>query len=155
MGVSDEQANIASYSNSPESRTLLSPAGYGNRHKPIVLIIGSTGTVGRHLASQLRRQADAIHVRDASRHADQVQQWRKTGRDAVYIDLDQPSTFPVALVNVDRLFLLITYTVSMLTQKKTLVDAAKKAGVSHIVHLDISAEWDSTVPHYTWHQLIE
>ena len=43
----------------------------------------------------------------------------------------------------------------MLVQSKTIVDAAKKAGVQQIVHLGIFAEWDCSDPHFAWHQLIE
>jgi uncharacterized protein YbjT (DUF2867 family) len=35
------------------------------------------------------------------------------------------------------------------------VDAARKAGVSHIVHQGIFGEWDCTDPHFAWHQMIE
>ena len=123
--------------------------------KSTVLLIGSTGNIGRYLTTELQHHSDSVKIRYVSRHEQQVQQWREEGRDAVFLDLDIPSSFPYALVNVDRVFLLTTYTVSMLTQSKTLIDAAKKAGVSHIVHLGIFADWDTTVPHYTWHQLIE
>lgn len=58
-------------------------------------------------------------------------------------------------VHTDRLFLLTGYTVAMVTQSKTLVDAAKKAGVKHIVHLGVFAEWDCTDPHFAWHLMIE
>ena len=60
-----------------------------------------------------------------------------------------------ALAGVDRLFLLTGYTVDMLVQSKTLVDAAKKAGVRHIVHQGIFGQWDCTDPHFAWHQMIE
>ena len=43
----------------------------------------------------------------------------------------------------------------MLTQCKTLVDAAVKAGVSHIVRQGVFANWDVTDPHFVWHQMIE
>ena len=43
----------------------------------------------------------------------------------------------------------------MLVQSKTLVDAARKAGVRHIVHLGIFGQWDCTDPHFAWHQMIE
>jgi hypothetical protein len=36
----------------------------------------------------------------------------------------------------------------MLAQSKTLIDAAKKAGVKHIVHLGTFGEWDVTVDHF-------
>ena len=50
---------------------------------------------------------------------------------------------------------LTGYTVAMLTQCKTLVDAAVKAGVSHIVRQGVFANWDVTDPHFVWHQMIE
>jgi len=49
------------------------------------------------------------------------------------------------------LFLLTGYTVDMLVQSKTLVDAAKKAGVRHIVHQGVFGQWDCTDPHFAWH----
>jgi NAD(P)H dehydrogenase (quinone) len=69
--------------------------------------------------------------------------------------MDDPRTFALAMAGVDRLFLLTGYTVAMVTQSKTLVDAAKKAGVKHIVHLGVFAEWDCTDPHFAWHLMIE
>lgn len=73
----------------------------------------------------------------------------------MFLDLDDPKTFAFALAGVDRVFLLTGYTVAMLTESKTLVDAAKKAGVSHIVHVGVFAEWDTTDAHFAWHQMIE
>lgn len=43
----------------------------------------------------------------------------------------------------------------MLHQSKTLVDAAKKACVRHIVHQGIFGEWDCTDSHFAWHQMTE
>lgn len=77
------------------------------------------------------------------------------GKDCKFLDLDDPTTFALALAGVDRVFLLTGYTVGMLTQSKTLVDAAKKAGVSHIVHVGVFAEWNTTDAHFAWHQMIE
>jgi uncharacterized protein YbjT (DUF2867 family) len=60
-----------------------------------------------------------------------------------------PAAFGSALAGVDRLYLLTGYTVAMVNQSKTLVDAAKKAHVQHIVHQGIFGEWDCTDPHFT------
>ena len=46
------------------------------------------------------------------------------------VDLDRPETFREALTEVDRLFLATGYTVAMVHQSKTIVDAAADAGVS-------------------------
>ncbi|WP_434388541.1 NmrA family NAD(P)-binding protein [Melittangium boletus] len=120
---------------------------------PTVLVIGSSGTVGQHLLKEL--EGTSVNVRIASRKQDVVERLRAEGKESVLLDLDDPRTFGLALANVDRVFLLTGYTVAMLTQSKTLVDAARKAGVSHLVHVGVFAEWDCTDPHFVWHQLIE
>jgi NAD(P)H dehydrogenase (quinone) len=122
---------------------------------PVVLVIGTTGTVGQHLLADFDREAGDVEVRWAARRSEQVDELQAAGREAVRLDLDDPSTFAHALHGVDRVFLLTGYTVAMLTQSKTLVDAAVKAGVSHIVHQGVFANWDTTDPHFVWHQMIE
>lgn len=125
-----------------------------NNKKPIVLVLGSTGQVGKLIVEALSQTSD-VQIRLTNRRPEQVETLRAQGQDAVYLDLDDPRTFASALAGVDRLFLLTGYTVAMLVQSKTLIDAAKKAGVQHIVHLGIFGEWDCTDPHFAWHQMIE
>ena len=120
---------------------------------PTVLVLGASGTVGKQVVKELEDKA--VKVRITSRKHDVVEQLRSEGKDCVYLDLDDPRTFALALANVDRIFLLTGYTVAMVTQSKTVVDAAKKAGVSHIVHVGVFAEWDTTDAHFAWHQMIE
>lgn len=122
--------------------------------KPTVLVLGSSGQIGQLVVKELAQSPD-VHLRLSSRRPPEVERLRQAGKDAVHLDLDDPSTFALALAGVDRLFLLTGYTVAMLTQSKTLVDAARKAGVRHIVHLGVFAEWDCTDPHFAWHLLIE
>lgn len=125
-----------------------------NSRKPIVLVLGSTGQIGQLIVKALSQTSD-VQIRLTSRRSEQVEKFRSQGQDAVYLDLNDPRTFAGALYGVDRIFLLTGYTVDMLVQSKTLIDAAKKAGVKHIVHLGIFGEWDSTDTHFVWHQLIE
>lgn len=125
-----------------------------NTQKPTVLVLGSSGQVGQLVVKELAGTQD-VNVRLTSRRKPDVKRWRGEGKDAVHLDLDDPKTFGLALAGVDRVFLLTGYTVAMLAQSKTFVDAAKKAGVEHIVHLGVFAEWDCTDPHFTWHQLVE
>lgn len=124
-----------------------------NIQKPIVLILGASGTIGSQIVKEL--EGTDVHLRIASRKQDIVEQLCREGKDGVYLDLDKPQSFALALAGVDRVFLLTGYSVAMLTQSKTLVDAAKKAGVSHIVHVGVFAEWDTTDAHFVWHQMIE
>ncbi|OXR38745.1 hypothetical protein PSJE_00535 [Pseudomonas jessenii] len=122
--------------------------------KPRVLVIGSSGQVGKKVVSNLEGNLD-VDVRITSRRLEEVYRLSGEGKDIVHLDLDDPRTFGAALAGVDRVFLLTGYTVAMLAQSKTLVDAASKAGVKHIVHLGVFGEWDCTGPAFAWHQLVE
>jgi NAD(P)H dehydrogenase (quinone) len=123
--------------------------------RPVVLVIGTTGQVGRLILDEFDQHPGDVQVRYAARRPEQVDELLAAGREAVRLDLDDPSTFAHALHGVDRVYLLTGYTVAMLAQSKTLVDAAVKAGVSHIVHQGVFANWDVTDPHFVWHQMIE
>lgn len=122
---------------------------------PLILVVGSSGVTGRLIVDQLDQRSSNVRLRLTSRDPDEVDRLRARGRDAVLLDLDDPMTFPAALHGVDRAYLLTGYTVAMLAQSKTFVDAARKAGVAHIVHQGVFGNWDCTDPHFAWHQLVE
>lgn len=126
-----------------------------HNQKPVVLLLGVTGQVGSLIAEHLHKQ-DAIALRVTTRKKQQLATLKEKFGDAVYLDLDDPRTFAPALQGVDRLFLLTGYSVSMLVQSKAMVDACKKAGVKHIVHLGVfTPQPDCYDPHFAWHQMIE
>lgn len=122
---------------------------------PVVFLVGATGQTGKLMVEQFDRNPGAVHLRLGVRSAAELARLRAEGRDAVHFDLDDPRTFGAALAGVDSLYLLTGYTIAMITQSKTLVDAAQKAGVSHIVNQGVFAEWDCTDPHFAWFSLVE
>jgi NAD(P)H dehydrogenase (quinone) len=124
-----------------------------NNQYPTVLVLGASGTIGKQVIKEL--EGKPVNVRITSRKHEVVEKLCSEGKDCKFLDLDDPRTFALALAGIDRVFLLTGYTVGMLTQSKTLVDAAVKAGVSHIVHVGVFAEWDTTDAHFAWHQMIE
>jgi uncharacterized protein YbjT (DUF2867 family) len=64
-----------------------------NENKLRALILGATGRTGSKVISELER-IDAVQVVYSSRKLAQVEAWRRDGKDAVLLDLDQPETFP-------------------------------------------------------------
>src|SRR5438309_49055 len=126
----------------------------GNR-KNRILALGASGLTGGAIASTLDRGPADIEVVRAARKKEQVEAWKRQGKQAVYLDLDDARTFPAALEGIDRLFLLTGYTIAMLHQSKTLVDAAADSGVSFIVHQGIFGNGRSTDPHFAWHEMVE
>jgi len=119
-----------------------------------VLILGATGRTGSKVISEFKR-IDTVQVVYSSRKLAQVEAWRRDGKDAVLLDLDQPETFPDALIGIDRLFLITGYTVAMVHQSKTIMDAAADAGVKFIVHLGIYGNGRLTYQYATWHEMVE
>lgn len=124
-------------------------------NKPVIFLVGATGQTGQLILKELDAGSDDVHVRLGIRSQADIDRLRGEGRDAVHFDLDDPRTFGIALAGVDRLYLLTGYTVAMTHQSKTVIDAAKKAGVSHIVNQGVFAEWDCTDPHFAWFGLVE
>jgi NAD(P)H dehydrogenase (quinone) len=60
------------------------------------------------------------------------------------------------LKNITGVFLINGYTVDMLVQSKALVDAARRNGVKHIVHLGaFTLDHDAYSTVFAWHQMIE
>ena len=120
-----------------------------------ILILGATGQVGKLICDQLKNDAQ-VELVVATRRQAQLEQLSNLYGQAVYLDLDKPETFAKPLQGINKLFLLTGYSVSMLVQSKTVIDAAITAGVEHIVHFGVfSQEWNCTAPHFAWHQMIE
>ena len=124
-------------------------------HQTHILVTGVTGATGRLIAAEIEASSADVTLRYSSRRPEQVEAWRADGKDAVLMDFDDPTSFGPALAGIDRLYIITAYTVDMLVHSKTLVDAAVKAGVTHIVHQGLFAAWDVTDPHCAWHKMIE
>ena len=122
---------------------------------PRILILGATGITGKTVVEKLKDRKETFNVVLASRKKEQVIKWQQEGKDAVYIDLNDARTFADALNGIDRIYLVTGYTVEMIHQSKTLVDAAVDAGVEFIVHLGIFGNGRMTDPHFAWHEIID
>jgi NAD(P)H dehydrogenase (quinone) len=140
---------------SPRNHGLEMARNHNAGNRPRILILGSTGRIGQAVIAALEQTPDSHQTVYASRNRDQVETWQREGKDAVYLDLDDPRTFAAALRGVDRLYLATGYTIQMVHQSKTIVDAAVDAGVQFIVHLGIFGNGRMTDPHFAWHELVE
>ena len=124
------------------------------KSRPRILVLGSSGSVGGAVLHDLNAYPDLDVVR-TTRDPRQAKVWKAEGKPVVILDLDDPRSFPAALQGVDRLFIMTGYTINMVHQVKTVVDAAVQAGVGFIVHLGVFGNGKSTDPHYAWHELVE
>src|SRR6201982_2546553 len=119
-----------------------------------LLVLGVTGQVGKLVATNLKRSEAYFSV--GSRRRANLEELSNQFGSSRFIDLDDPRTFNEALKNVSSIFLITGYTVDMLVQSKTLIDAAKRNGVNHVVHLGaFTRERDTYTTVFAWHQMIE
>jgi len=125
--------------------------------RPKALVLGATGSIGRPLIRDLLADPgpERVRVVAAVRDVAKADSFRNEGIDTVHLDLNDPAAVAASLAGIDRVFLLTGYSVEMLAQSKAVVDAAKKAGVKHVVHLGAYATDDTTVIHLGWHQFAE
>jgi len=119
-----------------------------------LLVLGVTGQVGQLVARHLRRSE--AHFTVGSRRKANLAELADHFGASRFIDLDDTRTFNEALKDIHGIFLITGYTVAMLVQSKSLIDAAKRNGVTHIVHLGaFTREHDSYATVFAWHQMIE
>jgi uncharacterized protein YbjT (DUF2867 family) len=94
----------------------------------MLLVTGATGTIGSELVPLLAR-----------RHAVRAMTRRPARPGEVYGDLDRPETLPAALDGVTAVFVLVPgYGPQGPGQERSLVAAARAAGVRHLVKLSTS-----------------
>ncbi len=119
-----------------------------------LLVLGVTGQVGTLVAQHLKRSA--VHFSAGTRRKAHLEELAHQFGASRFIDLDDPRTFDEALKDITGLFLLTGYTVAMLVQSKSLIDAAQRNGVKDIVHLGaFTRDHDAYSTVFAWHQMIE
>lgn len=101
----------------------------------MILVTGAGGTVGSEVVSQL--QSAGAKFRAAYHSPDKARAAKAKGIDAVVIDYNKPETLRDALHGADKLFLLSAGGDVQIEQETRAIEAAKAAGVKHIVKLSV------------------
>ena len=122
--------------------------------KPKILVLGATGKVGNQTVHLLAQTGD-VQVIAGVRSPEKAKHYCDRNIEIRLLDLDRHDTLAPALEGIDRALLLTGYSVDMLKQSKAFIDAAKQAGVQHIVHIGASGAPTNEVAHWGWHQFIE
>ena len=119
-----------------------------------ILVIGATGQVGG-AALDFLADKSGIDVFGATRDLVKKPLIEAKGAVARQLDLDDPASIRSAVEGIDALMLVTGYSVSMLHQSLRVIDAAKAAGVKHIVHVGASSSPTADVAHWGWHRMVE
>jgi uncharacterized protein YbjT (DUF2867 family) len=116
-----------------------------------ILVTGATGQIGGALVRLLAAESE-LRVVAAARTPEKA---KSLSVPVVMLDYDREETLAPALEGIDSIFMVTGYTVDMLKQSKAIVNAAKRAGVKHVVHLGAPGDDDTKVGHWGWHQFVE
>ncbi|MEM0910790.1 MAG: NmrA family NAD(P)-binding protein [Pseudomonadota bacterium] len=119
-----------------------------------IFVIGATGKVGSAAIQQLAKHSH-INIHAGVRDVHKASTLKNHGVNLIHMDLDKPDSILSAFEDMHGLLLLTGYSVDMLKQSKRVIDAAKKAGVDHIVHIGASGNDTAEVAHWGWHKMIE
>ncbi len=119
------------------------------------LVTGATGMIGRLLVDALvdRGASFSVMVRPSS---DPARVTPRPGMDVVNADLDDPASLAPVLHGVERAFLLTNSTERTEQQQLAFVEAARDAGVGHIVKLSqLHASAEASVRFLRYHAAVE
>ncbi len=97
----------------------------------MICVTGASGTVSSEVIRQL--EAAKAPFRGAYFSAKKAEAARSRGIEAVIIDYNQPETLRAAFQGCDKLFLLGPNALNQSELEQNAVEAAKAAGVKHIV----------------------
>ncbi len=113
----------------------------------MIVVTGASGTIGQAVVRQLtaRGARFKVLVRDASKG-------EALGCDFVVGDFDDPATIAASFRGVEQVFLNVSVTESLVRRMIGAIDAAKGAGVAHVVKVStIGADAASPLSIARWH----
>src|SRR5258708_985562 len=112
----------------------LQPQGMPNRRRTMILVTGATGLNGKELLRRL--SARGIAVRALVRNPAKAETIAALPHvEIVQGDMARPETLAAALHDIDRAMLISSSAPDMLDVQSNFIDAARTAGVRHVVKL--------------------
>jgi uncharacterized protein YbjT (DUF2867 family) len=120
-----------------------------------ILVTGATGTVASEVLAALEGKA-GVKVLAGVRSAAKGGALRRGNIEPVDFDYSKPETVTAALAGVDKVFLLTPFDLESVRYGKALIDAARAAGVKHIVKLSaFGSEFEPGIQLGRWHREVE
>jgi uncharacterized protein YbjT (DUF2867 family) len=120
-----------------------------------ILVTGATGTIGSQVIKALEK-TPGVTIRAAARDASKAAHLKSGNVTPVDFDYANATTVTAAVKGVDKLFLATPFNENQVALAKTLVDAAKAAGVKYIVKLSaMGSDIEPGIQLGRWHRAVE
>src|SRR6478672_6547694 len=101
----------------------------------MILITGGTGTSGREIVEAVARTGRPFRV--TARDVARAEPLRKLGAEVVRGDFTDAASLERAMAGVERVFLNSGPTEDLVDLQGNVIDAARRAGVRHVVKLSV------------------
>src|SRR5690606_36484397 len=104
----------------------------------MILVTGATGQLGAATVDHLLKHTEANDIVALTRDENKASALKEKGVEVRIGDFDDTDSLHKAMKGIDKVLLISTVDPSRFQQHKNVVDAAKSAGVKHIVYTGIS-----------------
>lgn len=106
----------------------------------MILVTGATGQLGGHVIEHLKQHVPLNQMAILARNLEKAQSMREQGIEVRLGDFNESKGLAKAFAGVTKLLLISTMDMNRLEQHKAVVDAAKQAGVQHIIYTGLSIQ---------------
>ena len=120
-----------------------------NNSERIILVLGATGRQGGAVYPHLQKKGFKLRALVRDPNSDQARQLVGHGQEVFQGNLDDPDSLLRAMDGVYGVFCAQPHSANEIQQGVTLIEAAKRQGVSHFVYSSVAAADEETgIPHF-------
>ncbi|MDP4146546.1 MAG: SDR family oxidoreductase [Bacillota bacterium] len=121
--------------------------------QPTILIIGATGNIGSELTRLLSNEGQNVRV--TVRPTSNTEKLKNPGVELVNADLSDTASLKEAMSGIEKVFFAAPLAPNMVELSSNIIQAAKEAGVKHLVKISgIGAELEA-ITLAKWHRAVE
>ncbi|MDY6460504.1 NAD(P)H-binding protein, partial [Acinetobacter faecalis] len=106
----------------------------------MILVTGATGQLGSSVISQLNKVSSKDQFAIFARDENKAIKYKEQGIEVRLGDFNQISSLGHAFEGITKLLLISTMEFNRFEQHKNVIDAAKMAGVKHIIYTGLAIQ---------------
>ncbi|MDQ0247557.1 uncharacterized protein YbjT (DUF2867 family) [Bacillus fengqiuensis] len=118
-----------------------------------ILVIGATGNIGKELTKLLVKNGKKVRV--TIRPTSRTEELKSLGVEMIHADLHNPSSLKEAMNGIEKVFFATPFVPNMVELSSNIIQAAKEAGVKHLVKISGAGAELEAITMAKWHRTIE
>lgn len=118
-----------------------------------ILVIGATGNIGKELTKLLVEKGQKVRV--TIRPTSHTKDLKALGVEMVHADLNDSSSLKDAMNGIEKVLFATPFVPNMVELSRNIIQAAKDAGVKHLVKISGAGAELEAITMAKWHRTIE